>query len=100
MAFASQEARGRIEPDPAGARKIDLGPGMEIGEVVVRPGRPVDSDPIWLELNEVAGHEPGGEAQVAKNLHQKPARIAARARTALERLLRGLNPRFHADEIL
>src|SRR6202020_424642 len=37
---------------------------------------------------------------MAENLHQEPARIAAGARTALERLLRGLHPRFHADEIL
>src|SRR3984957_14927593 len=37
---------------------------------------------------------------MAENLHQKTARIAARARAALERLLRGLHPGFHADEIL
>src|SRR5271154_3734311 len=37
---------------------------------------------------------------MAENLHQKPARIAAGARAALECLLRGLHPRFHADEIL
>ena len=99
VALAGEEARGRIEPDPAGAGKIDLGPGVEIGEVVVRAGRAVDSDPIGLELNEVAGHEPRGEAQVAQDLHQKPARIAARARPALERLLRALHARLHADDI-
>ena len=100
MALACEEARGRIEPDPSRAGKVDLGPGVEIGEVVVRAGRAVESDPIGLELNEVAGHKPRGEAQVAQDLHQKPARIAARARTALERLLRALHARLHADDIL
>ena len=46
MAFPGQEARGRIESDPPGAGKIDLGPGMEVGEVVVRAGRAVERDPI------------------------------------------------------
>ena len=100
MALAGEEARGRIEPDPAGARKIDLGPGVEIGEVVVRAGRAVESDKIGLELDEIAGHEPRGQAQVAQDLHQKPARIAARARPALERLLRALHARLHTDDIL
>ena len=100
VAFAGQQARGRIEPDPAGAGQIDLGPGVEIGEVVVGAGRPVERDEIGLELDEIAGHEPRGQAQMAEDLHQKPARIAARARTALECLLRGLHPRLHADEIL
>ena len=36
---------------------------------------------------------------MTKNLHQKPARIAARARAALERLLRALHPRLHPDEV-
>ena len=35
MAFPGQEARGRVEPDPAGAGQIDLGPGVQVGEVVV-----------------------------------------------------------------
>ena len=100
MAFRGQQARGRIEPDPAGAGQIDLGPGVEVSEVVVGAGWAVERDEIGLELDEIAGHEAGGQAQVAENLHQKPARIAARAGAALECLLRGLNPRFHPDEIL
>ena len=40
VAFAGEETRGRIEPDPPGAWKIDLRPGMKIGEVVVGPRRP------------------------------------------------------------
>ena len=33
MALAAQQAGGRVEPDPAGAGQIDLGPGVQIGEV-------------------------------------------------------------------
>ncbi len=33
MALARKQPRGGIEPDPARARQIDLGPGVEIGEV-------------------------------------------------------------------
>ena len=33
VAFAGQQARGRIEADPAGAGQIDLGPGVQVGEV-------------------------------------------------------------------
>ena len=84
MAFAGQQARGRIEADPAGAGQIDLAPGVQIGEVVVGAGRPVERDEIGLELDEIAGHEAGGEAEMAQDLHQQPARIAARARAALE----------------
>ena len=80
MAFPGEQARGRIEPDPAGARKIDLGPGVEVGEVVVGARRPVEGDQIGLQLDQIAGHEPRGEAEIAQDLHQEPARIAARAR--------------------
>ena len=33
VALAGQEARGRVEPDPAGAGQIDLAPGVEVGEI-------------------------------------------------------------------
>ena len=77
VAFAGQEARGRIEADPAGAGQIDLAPSVQIGEVVVGAGRAIERGPVRLELNEIAGHEARGEAQIAQDLHQKPARIAA-----------------------
>ena len=63
------------------------------------PGGPSSGDEVGLELDEIAGHEPRGEAEIAQDLHQQPARIAARARAALERLFRGLHARLHADEI-
>ena len=43
--FARQQPRGRVQPDPARARQIDLGPGVQIGEVRsrARTGRPAAS---------------------------------------------------------
>ena len=40
MAFAAEEPRGRIEPDPAGARNIDFGPGVQIGKIMLSAGGP------------------------------------------------------------
>ena len=36
MSFAGEQTRGRIESEPAGAGHVDLGPGVQIGEVVHR----------------------------------------------------------------
>ncbi len=33
VAFAGEEAGGRVEPDPAGSREVDLRPGVQVGEV-------------------------------------------------------------------
>ena len=99
VAFAGEQARGRVEADPAGARKIDLRPGVKVGEIAVRARRPVQRDEIRLELNQIAGDEASGKAKMAKDLHHEPARIAARARAALESLLRALHPRLHANEV-
>ena len=73
VAFAGEQARGRIETDPAGARKIDLHPGVKVGEVVVGPGRPVERDEVGLQLDEIAGDESRRQAQMAQDLHQEPA---------------------------
>ncbi|MNE61252.1 hypothetical protein D3C87_1641060 [compost metagenome] len=37
MALAGQKPRSGVETDPAGARHIDLGPGMQIGEIDLCP---------------------------------------------------------------
>ena len=100
VALAGQEARGRIETDPARAGQIDFRPGMQVGEVVVGARRPVERDEIGLELDEIAGNEAGGKAEMAEDLDEKPARVAARARGQPERLLRSLDARRHADQVL
>ena len=57
VALAREQARGRIEPDPARARQINLGPGVQIGEVVLGARRPVERFHVGLELDQVARHE-------------------------------------------
>ena len=99
MAFAAQQTGGRIEADPAGTRQIDLGPGMQVGEVARGAGGSIERLDVGLELNEITGHEACRQAEVAQNLHQQPGRIAAGALRALERLLDALHTVLHADHV-
>ena len=79
MAFAREEARGRIETDPACAREVDFRPGVQVGEIVIRARRPVERFHIRLQLNEVAGHEARREPVMPQDVHEQPARVPARA---------------------
>ena len=99
MALAAEQARGRVHADPAGAGKIDLRPGVQIGEILVGPHRPLDRVDVGLQLDEIAGDEARGEAEPAQNLHQQPRRVAAGARTQRQRLVRLLHARLHADDV-
>jgi hypothetical protein len=65
MAFASKQTRGRIEPDPTGARQIDLGPGMQVGKILRRARRPLEGPLISRQLDEIARNKPGRQAQMA-----------------------------------
>ena len=82
VAFAAEQARGRVEADPAGAGQIDLGPGVQIGEIVVRALRPVERIDVGPELDQIAGDEARGEAEMAQDLHQQPGGVAAGAGAA------------------
>ena len=73
MTFAGQQAGRRVEADPARAGQIDLGPGVEVGEILVGAGRAVEGDDVGLELDEVSGDEARGETQMAEHLDQQPA---------------------------
>ena len=99
VALAGEQARGRVEPDPAGAGQIDLGPGVQVGEVLLGAGRPVQRLHVGLELDQVARDEAGGEAQMAQHLHQQPGGVPARAGAQRQRLLAGLDARLHADDV-
>ena len=79
MAFAREEARGRIETDPACAREVNFRPGVQIGEIVIRARRPVEGFHIRLQLNEIAGHEARREPVMPQDVHEQPARVPARA---------------------
>lgn len=99
VTFAREQARGRIEADPAGAGQIDLGPGVQVGEVGLGPGGAVERLHVGGEHNQVARDEAGGEPQMAEDLDQEPARVAAGAGAEAERLLGRLHARLHPDEV-
>src|ERR1700694_2349882 len=94
-----QHARGDVESDPARTGKIDFGPGVQIGKIVLDLARSFDRIDIGAQLNEVARDETGGEPEVAKDLNQQPRRVAARSGTRSQRLLRRLDARLHADDV-
>ena len=98
--FAREQAGCGVEADPAGARGVGFGPGVEVGEVRRRPRRPIDRLLIGSELDQVARDEPRGDAQMAQHMDQQPAAVAARAAAERQRLLRRLDARFHADDVL
>ena len=99
VALAAEQPRGRVEPDPAGAGQIDLGPGVQIGEIMVRALGAFERLLVGRELDQIAGDETRGETKPAQRLHQKPGRIAAGARTQRQRLVRRLHAGLHADHI-
>ena len=99
MGFPRQKARCGVKPNPAGAGQIDLGPGVQIGEVMGGPHGTIDGDQIGLQLDEVARDEARGKAQMAQRLHQKPACVAAGALGQFQCLFRGLHARFQPDDI-
>ncbi|KDB52787.1 hypothetical protein X805_16520 [Sphaerotilus natans subsp. natans DSM 6575] len=99
VALAGQQARGRVQPDPARARQIDLAPGMQVGEVDLGAAGAIQGDDVGLQLDQVAGDEARGQAHVAQRLHQQPAGVATGARGLGQRLLRRLHARLEADGV-
>ena len=100
VAFARQQAGGGVEPHPAGARQVGLGPRVQVGEVGVASGGAIQGLLIGLELNQIAGDEAGGDAGVAQDLHQQPGGIPAGAAPQCQRFVRRLHPGLHADDVL
>ena len=99
VTFTGHEARGWVKADPSGTGEIDLGPGVEIGEVMFGTGGTVEALNIRFELDEVTGHEAGGEAEVTQGLAEQPGGVAAGAGTEVEGLLRGLHAGLEADGV-
>lgn len=66
MVFPGEQAGGGVEAKPAGARHVDLGPGVQIGEIGFRAGRAVKRFQVGGELHQVAGNEAGGKAEMAQ----------------------------------
>ena len=99
MTLAAQQSRGRVEPDPTGARHVGLGPGVQVGEVLRRADRPVERLHVRPQLDEIARHEARREPEVPQGLHQQPGAVAAGAGSSRQRLFRRLHAGFHANEI-
>ena len=99
MAFAGQQARGRIEPDPARAGQIGLCPGVQVGEIDGSAGRAVQCQQIGFQLHQIARDEAGGKAKMPQRLHQEPRGVPARALAAGKGFFGRLNARFHPDDI-
>jgi hypothetical protein len=72
---------------------------MEIGEIAIGAGGPVERLHVGYELDQVSRREARRDAEVAQDLHEQPSRVAARAAARLERLLGRLHPRLHAHQI-
>ena len=99
MAFAGQQARGRVQTDPACAWQEHLAPGVQIGEVFLRAARAIDRFHVGLQLDQVAGHEARRQAHVAQDLHQQPAAVPAGTTLDLQRFLWRLHAGLHADGV-
>ena len=99
VAFAGQQPRRGIETDPAGTGQVHLGPGVQIREIRRGAGRTVQRLDVGHQLHQIARDEARGQTQMTKHLDQQPARIAARARTSLERLFARLHARLQADQV-
>ena len=99
MALACEHAGCRIECDPARARHIGLGPGMEIDDILRDALRPFDRLDVRHQLDRIARDEARGEAEAAQQLHEQPGAVPAGAGGDIQRLLGRLHARFHADHI-
>jgi hypothetical protein len=82
MALAGQQARGRVEADPAGAGNVDLAPGMQVGEVDdrCRPGRRAIRGRVSAGSGSRRRSARRGRDGAA--LHQQPALNRGRSRSA------------------
>ena len=93
---------GRVEADPAGAGDEDLGPGVQVGEVLGGPGGPVEADHavgVGGQLHEVAGDEAGGQAVLPQQAHQQPGAVAAGADAEPQRLVGRLDAGLHPHRV-
>ena len=89
-----------IEPDPTGARHVRLAPGVQIGEVVLGSGGPVERLLIGHELDQVARDEARRDAQLTQHVHEQPAESRHEPRPERERLFGRLHARLHADHVV
>ena len=99
VSLAGEQGARRIHADPAGARDVDLGPRVQVGEVVLGAAGPVERLLVGGELHEVARDEPGGEPVLAQQADEQPGTVAARADRAVEGLVGRLDAGLHAHVV-
>ena len=99
MTLAGEEPGGRIETNPSGAGKIDLRPRMEIGEVGRRSFGALQRFHVGLELDQIAGDEARGQAEMAQDLDQQPGAVAAGSAGQRERFLRRLDAGLETNQV-
>ena len=99
MALTGQQARGRVQANPARAGQIHLAPGVQVGEIDLGAAGAVERLDVGRELNQVARHKARRQPQVAKQLYQQPGRVSARAAAQGECLFRRLHTGLHADQV-
>ena len=99
VSFAGEQARRRIQTDPSGAGNVDLGPGVQIGEVGGRPRRAVERLHIGRQLHQIAGYEAGRQTHLTQDRHQQPGRIAARTDSAAQCEIGRLHAGFHPHAV-
>ena len=100
VAFTREQAGGGIKAHPARPGQIDFHPRVEIGEIHLGAGRPVEGFDVRSKLDQVTADKPGGQSLVAQQLHHEEGGVAAG--TGLERqgLLRSLHTGFQPDAVL
>ena len=72
MSFASEQTGGGIQTNPAGPGDEHLAPGVQIGEVPVRPGWPIQRLDVGSQLHQIPRHKPCGQSQPTQDMHQQP----------------------------
>ncbi len=97
--FAGEQAGGGVEADPAGTGQVDLGPGVQIGEIVGGAFGAFQRLFVGDQLHQIAGHEARSQPQVAQDLHQQPGAVAAGAAGDFEGFLAALDAGLHAHDV-
>ncbi len=99
VALAGEEAAGGVHADPPGAGDEDLGPGVQVGEVLARTAGAVEGLLVGGQLDEVAGDETRREPVLAQQGHEQPGAVAAGADPTAQRLVGRLDPLLHPDAV-
>ncbi len=72
---------------------------MQVGDILGNARRPIQRLDIGLELDRVTGDEARRQSLVTQNLARQPRHVATGALQKVQRLGRGLHPRFHTQGV-